>query len=85
MNWKPYLLTILSLCLLLCGCKMRSNQNDEENKNYDYPVTVIKDTISINVLDKTELYPMSEEFMESFMEKAGTYEGHHSVHDTAGA
>ncbi len=77
MNWKPYLLTILSLCLLLCGCKMRSNQNGEEDKNYDYPVTVIKDTISINVLDKTELYPMSEEFMESFMEKAGTYEGHH--------
>lgn len=77
MNWKPYLLTILSLCLLLGGCKMRSNQSEEENKNYDYPITVIKDTISINVLDKTELYPITEEFMESFMEKAGEYEGHH--------
>ncbi len=79
MNRKRIVFAVLSLCVLLCACKQKQNheKDNEEDQNYEYPMTVIQDTIDANVMDKAELYPMTEEFRESFLEKAANYPGHH--------
>lgn len=60
---------------ILFGCKHKTQENTEEN-NYDYPITIISDTLKTDVSDQTELFPLSEDFMESFLEKHDDYQGH---------
>ncbi len=69
------ILAVLWLCLLGGACKQKSHPT-EESTNFDYPTTAIPETIAVDVMDETPLYPMTEEFLESFLEKAGTYAGH---------
>lgn len=75
MNVKRVAFALLALCVLLTACK-KKNQPKEEEVLYEYPTTIIQDTLKVNVLDQTTLYPMSEEFLESFLEKAEHYVGH---------
>lgn len=60
---------------ILFGCKHKTQENTEEN-NYDYPITIISDTLKTDVSDQTELFPLSEDFMESFLEKHDDYQGY---------
>ncbi len=60
---------------ILFGCKPKQQETTEE-KDYNYPITIISDTLKTDLSDKTELYPLSEDFMESFIEKHNDYQGH---------
>jgi len=75
MNGKRIFLVLVGLCLILASCKKKAAPVQEEVV-YDYPITIIDDTLAVDVLDKTTLYPMTEEFLESFLQKSNVYEGH---------
>lgn len=67
------LLQVTFFCLLGCHSKQASEkQNDED---IVYPVSIIADTLQANISDQTTLYPLSEEFLERFLEKANDYKG----------
>ena len=76
---KQNLLTFLAvLCLMvfLTDCQSRRNhQNDNIEENVIYPVDVIRDTLVADVHSQTNLYPLQEEVLESFLEKTQTYQG----------
>ncbi len=61
--------------LLLLGCKSKPQEPPVE-ENFDYPVTVIADTLRADLADQTRLYPLSEDFLESFLDKHNDYQGH---------
>lgn len=74
---RVYLALSFILILLFCNsCKNRGSQASQEAESVNYPVTILPDSLSVDMLDQTTLYPLSEEFMESFMEKAQDYNGH---------
>ena len=79
MIMKQNLLTffaVLSLMVFLTDCKKRKNhQNDNIEENVIYPVDVIRDTLVADVHSQTNLYPLQEEVLESFLEKTQTYQG----------
>lgn len=75
MNGKRICLLLAALCLLVLSCK-KKNTSEKEDVVYDYPITIIQDTLAVDVLDKTTLYPLTEEFTESFLRKAEIYAGH---------
>lgn len=60
--------------ILLFSCRHKQQETPEET--IEYPVSIIADTLRADLSDKTELYPLSEEFLESFLEKAHDYQGH---------
>ena len=76
---KQNLLTffaVLSLMVFLTDCQSRKNhQNDNIEENVIYPVDVIRDTLVADVHSQTNLYPLQEEVLESFLEKTQTYQG----------
>ena len=70
---------IIAICLvvLLTNCQSRkNNQNNLEDENVIYPVDVIRDTLVADVHSQTTLYPLQEEVLESFLEKAQDFQGH---------
>lgn len=75
MNGKRICLILAGLCLLMMSCK-KKNTSEKEDVVYDYPITIIQDTLAVDVLDKTTLYPLTDEFTESFLRKAEIYAGH---------
>lgn len=79
MIMKQNLLTffaVLSLMVFLTDCQSRKNhQNDNIEENVIYPVDVIRDTLVADVHSQTNLYPLQEEVLESFLEKTQTYQG----------
>lgn len=77
MSRKITVLIFFILSLLSFGCKNKNNNVQEEEQNFNYPVTIISDTLMVNIGDQTELYEISEDFMESFLQKAQDYQGHH--------
>jgi hypothetical protein len=76
---KQNLLTFFAaLCLivLLTDCKSRrNNQNEISESDVVYPVDVIQDTLVADVRSQTTLYPLQEEVLESFLEKALNFQG----------
>ena len=76
---KQNLLTFLAvLCLMvfLTDCQSRKNhQNDNIEENVIYPVDIIRDTLVADVHSQTALYPLQEEVLESFLEKALNFQG----------
>ena len=76
---KQNLLTFFAaLCLivLLTDCKSRrNNQNEISESDVVYPVDVIRDTLVADVRSQTTLYPLQEEVLESFLEKALNFQG----------
>lgn len=71
-----FLLTVI-VAVLSISCKSRSNSTntDNEDLSYEYPFSVIGDTLFANINEECTLYPLRDEVLESFMEKAGEFEG----------
>ncbi|MBO7648300.1 MAG: hypothetical protein J6S48_02965 [Bacteroidales bacterium] len=76
MRVKCMFVMLLLLCIAAGGCRHKEASQLTEDVNYDYPITIIQDTLAVDVLEQTTLYPLTEEFVESFLEKANTYAGH---------
>lgn len=71
-----YLLLLFTMAALFAGCHFKDKGQTTEEEACNYPVSVIADTLMTDVVDKTTLYPLSEDFMDRFIEKAFDYEGH---------
>jgi len=77
---------ILAFCLgivlsafLFASCNV-SQQNkplEEVSDPVEYPVGYVAPYITTNLTDSQELYPLSEEFLENFMQMYAQYEGTH--------
>ena len=50
MNGKRICLLLTALCLLVVSCKKKKTE-EKEDEVYDYPITIIQDTLAVNVLD----------------------------------
>lgn len=67
----------LILTVLLTSCfSRRNNQDDNSSESVIYPVDVIRDTLVADVHSQTTLYPLQDEVLESFLEKAQDFQGH---------
>ena len=64
------------LAFLLTNCK---SKKDDSTGNIDepvvYPMEVIRDTLTADVNSTKTLYPLQEEVLASFLEKANTFQG----------
>ena len=66
----------LILTVLLTSCfSRRNNQDDNSSDSVIYPVDVIRDTLVADVHSQATLYPLQEEVLESFLEKAQHFQG----------
>lgn len=66
----------LILTILLTSCfSRRNNQEDNTNESVIYPVDVIRDTLVADVHGQTTLYPLQDDVLESFLEKARDFQG----------
>lgn len=77
MNRKP-LTYIIAICLavLLTNCHSKGNdQISDGEESVIYPMEVIRDTLTANVHDQKTLYPLQENVLETFLEKAGDFQG----------
>lgn len=75
---QNHIAIIISVCLiiLLTNCHSRkSTQDNLSDETVNYPVDVIRDTLIVDVHSQTTLYPMQEEVLESFLEKAKNFQG----------
>ena len=75
---QNHITLFLSLCLviLLANCNFRKNHQEETNdEKVNYPVDVIRNTLVADVHSQTTLYPLEEEVLESFLEKAKDFQG----------
>lgn len=75
---QNHITLILSLCLivLLTNCNIRKNHQEEANdEKVNYPVDVIRNTLVADVHSQTALYPLEEEVLEAFLEKAKDFQG----------
>lgn len=77
MNQKPLTIYIcLTLVILLTSCFSRRNNQDElAEEAVIYPMDVIRDTLTADVHRQTTLYPLQDEVLNSFLEKAGDFQG----------
>jgi hypothetical protein len=77
MNRKPFTYIIaISLVVLLTSCFSRRNhQDDTDGKTVVYPMQVIRDTLIADVHCHDSLYPLHDEVLESFLEKAKNFQG----------
>ncbi|MCQ2271410.1 MAG: hypothetical protein MJZ72_01280 [Bacteroidales bacterium] len=73
-----YLAVFISILMVFTSCKSRSsNDEDFDEEEIVYPITIIGDTITADLADQSELYPVGETFLEDFIEKIAEYEGKH--------
>lgn len=71
------LAVFVSLLMVFTACKRHHNEADLDEEETVYPISIIADTITADLSDQSELYPVSETFMEEFLEKIAEYEGKH--------
>jgi len=76
------LIICLSVFLISCNFSNRSQPVEEESVPAEFPVGYIAQSLSTDLYDTTELFPMPEEFVESFLQKFTQYEGKHPVMTT---
>ncbi len=75
--------TIILFCLCLAvvftSCRPKSQQDTEYDNNdpMTYTTSIIADTILADIRDQSDLYPVSDDFLEDFMERVSEYEGKH--------
>lgn len=78
---KTSIVTIICLCLavIFSSCRPKSQQESEYNSNdpMTYATSIIADTILADIRDQSELYPVSDDFVEDFLERVSEYEGKH--------
>lgn len=75
---QNHITIIVSICLiflLTCCLSRKSKEAGTSEENVNYPVDVIRDTLVANVHSQTTLYPMQEEVLENFLEKAQNFQG----------
>lgn len=66
----------LVLAFLLTNCHSgRNGQNNNGDESVFYPMEVIRDTLAANVHDQKTLYPLQEDVLENFLEKASDFQG----------
>ena len=66
----------LVLAFLLTNCHSgRNGQNNNGDESVIYPMEVIRDTLAANVHDQKTLYPLQEDVLENFLEKASDFQG----------
>ena len=71
----------LTICLcfiltfLLTNCLSRSKDKDNIEETVIYPMEVIRDTLVADVQSQATLYPLQEEVLASFLEKATDFQG----------
>jgi hypothetical protein len=73
------LLTFISFFLASCTSSNQPLPLEEATVHVEFPVGYIAQSLSTDLYDTTELYPLPEEFVESFMQKYTQYEGKHPV------
>ena len=78
---KLKIITLLCLCvaIVFTACRPK-NQEETDYSNNDpmtYTTSIIADTILADIRDKSDLIPISEDFLEDFLEKINEYEGKH--------
>lgn len=75
-KYSRLVFTFVALVFVLAGCKSKKPGPKVEMISESYPVSLIEDTIRTSASDNTKLYPVTEEFLHKFLQKAGDYEGH---------
>lgn len=65
----------LMLAFLLTNCFTRNKDDKSLEENVMYPMEVIRDTLVADVHSNTTLYPLQEEVLEAFLEKATDFQG----------
>lgn len=65
----------IAVAFSLASCGNKTHQTSSEDNTYTYPVEIIEDTIKTNFSDNATLYPMTEELLERFLDKAPDYKG----------
>ena len=76
MNRNPItILLCLVLVVLLTNCHTKKNEQNNGEESVIYPVDVIRDTLVAEVHSKSTLYPLQEEVLEAFLEKAQNFQG----------
>lgn len=78
---KLKIITLFCLCVSIVFTACRPKNQEEENYSNNDPITyttsIIADTILADIRDKSDLIPISEDFLEDFLEKINEYEGKH--------
>lgn len=74
------LLMTTLLVSLFFSCKRKQPEPVKtELEIVEYPVMPLPDHITTSLSDNTELYPVSEDFLNNFLRKASEYEGTHVI------
>lgn len=77
-NSKYFVPFLLALVVLVSACRPKSNNDDADGGSLmSYPTSIIADTIVADIADRTELYTVTEDFLEEFLSKVSEYEGKH--------
>ena len=70
-------IVIVLLLFLSCGSPQQSQPVLEVIAPVDYPVGYLKQFLSTDLYDNTELFPLPEEFIDNFIQTYTQYEGAH--------
>ena len=78
---KINIITLFCLCLVFVftACRPKNQLQDDYSNNdpMTYSTSIIADTITADISDHSDLYPVSDDFLEDFMERVAEYEGKH--------
>jgi hypothetical protein len=74
-----FFLFILPFLIVSCNSSQQSKPTNDYSEPVVYPVGYIAQTITANLSDSEELYPLPEEFLENFMQIHTHYEGTHPI------
>ena len=82
---KTNIITLFCLCLavVFTSCRPKSQQVEyDSNDPMTYTTSIIADTITADIRDQSDLYPVTDDFLEDFMERVSEYEGKHITINT---
>ena len=82
---KTNIITLFCLCLavVFTSCRPKSQQVEyDSNDPMTYTTSIIADTITADIRDQSDLYPVTDDFLEDFMERVAEYEGKHITINT---
>ncbi|MDR2972115.1 MAG: hypothetical protein LBU83_09340 [Bacteroidales bacterium] len=78
------LISFIILTLWIAACNSNQSKSPiEAQKSVEYPVGYISHHISTDLYDKTELYPLEDNFLENFLQIYSQYKGIQPVMATA--
>lgn len=78
MRNKASLILLMAFSLMGAACVSKKSKPAPEPipEAKPYPVAIIQDTLRVSLTDGTTLYPLSDDFISSFLRKASSYQGH---------